>query len=311
MRGESTPIPPSASTRYILPIINNCDSLQNSVYSPKESNLAEKWLKMTTEDIIKSIKAGLYERVTSPLIGTFIISWCLWNYKFIVILLVSSDIEKKLGFLKSYMHPYNLWYWDYLYIFFPPLLATALFIFAYPYPAKIVYGFWHRRKKELHDKKQEIDKKKLLTEEESNELRMKHAELENNYAKQLKSNDDEIKNLNNRIHLLEEELKKHEFDIRIKERDQQGDERKQQESERALDEEKEEVLKALADAPNSRILEGTLPKHIKQQHELIIKNTTTELHSSGYISKLPTTGGAYLSLTAKGIKYLVDNGLLA
>ncbi|MEO8234966.1 MAG: hypothetical protein ABI549_06080 [Flavobacterium sp.] len=33
------------------------------------------------EEIKKSISAILYERTTSPLFGTFIFSWLLWNWK--------------------------------------------------------------------------------------------------------------------------------------------------------------------------------------------------------------------------------------
>ena len=44
------------------------------------------------QDIINSFKAHLYDRTSSPLVGSFIFYWLLCNYKLVVVLL-DSDLK--------------------------------------------------------------------------------------------------------------------------------------------------------------------------------------------------------------------------
>jgi hypothetical protein len=65
----------------------HCPSVSTGFYGlhqvmPKET--------LMVNEIVKSAKAQLSERIASPLIGSFVISWCLWNYKFLVILFSAS-----------------------------------------------------------------------------------------------------------------------------------------------------------------------------------------------------------------------------
>lgn len=44
------------------------------------------------DELKKSISAILYERTTSPLFGSFILSWTVWNWKiFYITLFISED----------------------------------------------------------------------------------------------------------------------------------------------------------------------------------------------------------------------------
>jgi hypothetical protein len=47
------------------------------------------------EDVIKSIKAHLYDRAASPLVFSFICSWVIWNYRLFVILLSGDSPSDK------------------------------------------------------------------------------------------------------------------------------------------------------------------------------------------------------------------------
>jgi len=42
-------------------------------------------------DILNSIKANLYERVTSPLVGTFLFSWIIFNWRIPIVLIWGDD----------------------------------------------------------------------------------------------------------------------------------------------------------------------------------------------------------------------------
>jgi hypothetical protein len=57
------------------------------------------------EDIIKSIKAFLYDRSSSPLFGAFIISWMAWNYRLLMLVLSDTEIDKKFKDIDKYFDP--------------------------------------------------------------------------------------------------------------------------------------------------------------------------------------------------------------
>jgi hypothetical protein len=145
------------------------------------------------DDIKKSILNTLNERISSPLIGGYIISWILWNYKTVFVLLSTKSIEDKFYFINKIIYHDNLHF--IVSGLFAPLIFSLFFIFAFPYPEKLIYKFWHRRKKELRDEKQKIDNEKLLTVAESRDLYEKTIKIESEYYENLEKKDLEIKKL--------------------------------------------------------------------------------------------------------------------
>jgi len=101
------------------------------------------------DDVIKTLKAHLYERASSPLFGAFFVSWCLWNYRFLMVVFSSLPVQEKFQLIESTIFIDK---WSYATRgSILPLITTLLVIFVYPYPAKFVYGFWRRRQKELKE----------------------------------------------------------------------------------------------------------------------------------------------------------------
>lgn len=56
------------------------------------------------DDVIKTVKAQLYDRVTSPLSGAFIIAWCGWNWKFIVLLISDMPVIQKFSYAETTLY---------------------------------------------------------------------------------------------------------------------------------------------------------------------------------------------------------------
>ena len=135
------------------------------------------------EEFVKSLKAHLYERTTSPLFGTFVVSWVVWNYKFVMIVFSSMNVLAKFDFIENQLYP------DWLSIAIfgigLPLATSAIFIFGYPYPARFVYSFVRRRKKELLEERQKIEDETPLTREESRKIRRDIARLQLEFEKEL------------------------------------------------------------------------------------------------------------------------------
>lgn len=145
------------------------------------------------DEIIKSIKAHLYERTTSPLFGTFAFSWGVWNYKFLMVLLSSGAVTDKFQIIDNVLYADIRTFWLYCIVY--PILTSIGFIFIYPYPAKFVYTFVRNRKKELIKIRQKIEDDTPLTQEEARKIRRDTAELQLRYEEDLERARDENERL--------------------------------------------------------------------------------------------------------------------
>lgn len=121
------------------------------------------------DDLIKTVKAQLYDRVTSPLFSCFFISWIGWNYKFIFVLFSGMKVDEKFKYIGLYIYPDN--YEIALHGLLYPLLTTLFVIYLYPYPARYTYAFYRKRQVELKEIQQKIDDDTPLTKEEAKKIR--------------------------------------------------------------------------------------------------------------------------------------------
>jgi hypothetical protein len=121
------------------------------------------------EEIIASAKEQAAERLASPLLGGFAVAWCVWNYKFIVILFSEASVSTTFAMIHSIAFP-DLWTIVSRGVVLP-LLTAAAYIFLYPYPARLVYGFTLRRQREVNELRRLIENETPLTLEESRTLK--------------------------------------------------------------------------------------------------------------------------------------------
>lgn len=139
------------------------------------------------DEYIKSIKAHLYDRATSPLFGTFVASWIIWNYKFILILFSSMEPTAKLSYIETALYGSN---WDRFgsgLIF--PLTTALLFIFIYPVAANPIYRYVRQRQKDIQEIKRKIDEETVLTVKESRAIRRTLLEQEQEFNQTLRERD--------------------------------------------------------------------------------------------------------------------------
>jgi hypothetical protein len=142
------------------------------------------------EESIKSIKADLYDRVSSPLIFGFCVSWCAWNYKLFLVILSDEKVLEKFRIIDEvlYRTDYHILFNGILY----PLLSALIYIFVYPYPAKFIFSFYKKKQTEIVSVKKEIENGVLLTLEESFSIRSKIDKLEREYEEVIKRKNEEI-----------------------------------------------------------------------------------------------------------------------
>ena len=78
-------------------------------------------------DFFKTLFANATERIKNPLIGTFLMSWIVFNWKAILVLLFSSlDIEKRLSYLAEHFNNIGN-------LLIYPLIVALGYIFLLPY----------------------------------------------------------------------------------------------------------------------------------------------------------------------------------
>ena len=120
------------------------------------------------DEVTKSIKAQLYDRISSPLFSSFLISWSVWNYKFILVLVSGASTTEKFALIETvFPDTRALALQGGLF----PLLTALAIIFLYPYPAKYIYKFSRLQHQELKIIQTQIDDATPMTKEEARKLR--------------------------------------------------------------------------------------------------------------------------------------------
>lgn len=171
------------------------------------------------DDAFKSVKAYLYERNSSPLLGSFVTSWVIWNYKTILLLFSDLKYNEKLDWIEKFYSTevsqdilgiFSIELSNFVVngIFFPALTA-GFYLFIFPYPSRWVYHFSLMQQRLTSDLRKGVEQNQLLTLEESQKIRMDLAQAEKDIKEQFNASidkkDREIELLKNReVELLEE-----------------------------------------------------------------------------------------------------------
>ncbi len=141
-------------------------------------------------DILESAKQSLLERLSNPLVSSFCISWCLWNWKFLVILFSDATVSQTFQLASTVAFP-SVWSCV-SQGFLLPLASSAIYIFLLPYPSQIVYAFTLKQQQRTNEVKQKIQNETLLSVEESTLLKEEFREYERQSKEKIKTLNDEI-----------------------------------------------------------------------------------------------------------------------
>jgi hypothetical protein len=140
-------------------------------------------------DIATNVKAQLYDRVSSPLLGSFIVSWCLWNWKVILILVSSLSATEKITYIELNFFPtWKAYATQGLAI---PLLITLAIIYIYPIPARAIYRKTRGDLRELKEIQQAIEDVTPMPLEEARKRRQLLRNIETLHDEELASKEAE------------------------------------------------------------------------------------------------------------------------
>jgi hypothetical protein len=117
------------------------------------------------------MKAQLYERVTSPLTVSFVLSWCVWNFRLVAVLVSNMDPTAKFRIIDTVLYPDAWAFW--LHRIVGPLVTCLFYVFVYPYPERWAFSWAKRKQRDLRSIQASLDSDVPLTPEQSRELRLK------------------------------------------------------------------------------------------------------------------------------------------
>lgn len=166
------------------------------------------------DDILKSIKAFLYERSVSPLFGAFSLAWAIWNFRVIIIIFSGSDFENKLIAIDNYFSIASISVYQLkvvisgslIYGLFYPAALTAFYLYAYPLLAEPAYEHHLKKQKIIRKIKQDSENERLLSKSESREIFRKLTQLQNTHDSETETYEQNITSFRDTIKELETQL---------------------------------------------------------------------------------------------------------
>jgi hypothetical protein len=151
------------------------------------------------EELLQSTRASLTERLTSPLLGTFLLSWVIWNWKFLVILFSDASVLTTFALTQTHSFP------DAQAILLRGLLLPAItalaFILLYPYPYRWVLEYTLQQQRRTAAVRLKVEDETPLTLADSRRLRAEIVNMDRKSRETVASLNEEIARLNAALEL--------------------------------------------------------------------------------------------------------------
>lgn len=168
------------------------------------------------KDIWASIVSQIHERTTNPLTFSFVISWLIWNYRFIFIAFSELPVKEKLSLIKSF---YPDWHIAGQEGFVYPLLTSLAYVFIYPFIAIVVINFSRDQQIRQANSIKRLEKERLLTREDATALQRRHeksrakaSEIEGQLQLELSDLREALQSAENEISKLQNKIPTPSFD---------------------------------------------------------------------------------------------------
>lgn len=156
------------------------------------------------EEFSKTVKAQLYDRANSPLLGSFIIAWCIWNHRCIMVIFSELSFQEKIRYID--FHIFGGWQESLTNGVAIPLAGALFMILIYPWPSRFLYGYWRKQQNKIKSDQQQIDGDILLSVDESREIRQAEIKMQIEFDIQLRTKNEEVNALKQMIETLNKQL---------------------------------------------------------------------------------------------------------
>ncbi len=134
---------------------------------------------MSIDSLGKTVGTVIDERLSSPLVSGFVISWTVINWKFIVILLSDTSVSKTFDMASDlYKTRGDWWGWN---IAMPFAVALA-YVYLLPLLSRPVHRQWRENQKQIEDDRKAVAELELLDLDTSRSLRSEIYQLRQTVA---------------------------------------------------------------------------------------------------------------------------------
>ncbi|MBH1404543.1 hypothetical protein I5U28_03205 [Stenotrophomonas maltophilia] len=120
------------------------------------------------KDLAATVKDAWVDRLSSPLVGAFALSWLAVNYKLFFVLFSGEPYADNFVYIAQNLYPN--WMWVVGKSVVGPLVLAAFYIFVVPIPGEFVYDWTLTRKQRLARIAKKVEGATLLTKEQSSEI---------------------------------------------------------------------------------------------------------------------------------------------
>ncbi len=143
-----------------------------------------------------SLKAELYDRISSPLFVGFMVSFFVWNFKAIVVLFSDITVFSKIHHFEYEVYTNIFDYFGFLFV--GPLISSLAYIWLYPKIANRVYKYSEEQKQALKEIKVKIEDETPLTIEQSRKIKQEMTNLDLKYSQYVETTNKRLEDTENR-----------------------------------------------------------------------------------------------------------------
>jgi hypothetical protein len=145
------------------------------------------------KDYFDSFSSHLKDRFFSPLSFAFLVSWLVWNYKFVLVFFSDMKPYVKFSYISGQVYP-DLF--TSLFVgLLGPLITSLFYVIVYPFITHLIMGVtnWHARRIEI--RRQESENETPMSEESARAFRKEQYERVNKLERSLDDNIELVRGL--------------------------------------------------------------------------------------------------------------------
>ncbi|MGH8492482.1 MAG: hypothetical protein ACRERR_05180 [Moraxellaceae bacterium] len=150
-------------------------------------------------DLWEATKEHVKARFENPLLGAFALSWLIWNYKLIIIIVGKMDPTNKIDYIASQLYATNL---QKIGCVAAPLVFSLFYLLIYPELDRWLSVQVEQRRIKKSQALERVQHGRLLTATESKELQGKMIELEIEKQRLVKEAQDEAHRISRALTLV-------------------------------------------------------------------------------------------------------------
>ena len=132
-------------------------------------------------DIWTSVKAYLYDRTSSPLLGALVAGWIAWNFKILMLFFSKADYAVKVWEIDYFysqtffvFRSYGFEHWlfsNYIFcVFVMPVAIATFYIYIFPWLSHKVFIHSYQKQIDLNNKKKEMQGTEIIDANEKAEI---------------------------------------------------------------------------------------------------------------------------------------------